>query len=396
MIRKTLLSALGAGTLLLGALAAGAPAADATPPGLHAKRVCSASTRPPSRAASRRSSSTARASCRTAPPRTPALRPPRTSTTPTSSPARAGRPHRRHRGRLRLPEPRAGPRVYRSLLRAPRLHHGERLLHGSGPERRHQPAAVRRRVGARAGPRRGRGVGGSARTARSSSSRPPRPRSPTSVHAVNTAAQQPVSSAISNSYGGGDLPTRPTAATTTTPASRSPPRAVTAATTAAASRPSSAYVTAVGGTSLVTGAPAPPRLDRDRVERCRFGLLALNAALAAAAGSQHRLRQAAIADVSAAADPSNGGLAVYDPTTDRLDLGAGRRHQRVVADHRGGLRAVRQHHRLRQRHPVRHPPGLFDVTSGSNGTCPTSQSCTARVGWDGPTGLGTPNGTGAF
>jgi hypothetical protein len=39
---------------------------------------------------------------------------------------------------------------------------------------------------------------------------------------------------------------------------------------------------------------------------------------------------------------------------------------------------------------------LFDITSGSNGACPVSQWCTARAGWDGPTGLGTPNGTGAF
>ncbi|HEU0240294.1 MAG TPA: hypothetical protein VFR11_13605, partial [Micromonosporaceae bacterium] len=37
-----------------------------------------------------------------------------------------------------------------------------------------------------------------------------------------------------------------------------------------------------------------------------------------------------------------------------------------------------------------------DVTSGSNGTCSPSQLCTARAGWDGPTGLGTPNGTGGF
>jgi hypothetical protein len=36
------------------------------------------------------------------------------------------------------------------------------------------------------------------------------------------------------------------------------------------------------------------------------------------------------------------------------------------------------------------------VTSGNNGTCPTTQWCTARAGWDGPTGLGTPNGAGAF
>jgi hypothetical protein len=36
------------------------------------------------------------------------------------------------------------------------------------------------------------------------------------------------------------------------------------------------------------------------------------------------------------------------------------------------------------------------VTSGSNGSCTTTQWCNARAGWDGPTGLGTPNGVGAF
>ncbi|MFT3699217.1 MAG: S53 family peptidase [Kofleriaceae bacterium] len=33
---------------------------------------------------------------------------------------------------------------------------------------------------------------------------------------------------------------------------------------------------------------------------------------------------------------------------------------------------------------------LYDVTTGSNGTCGTAL-CTAGVGWDGPTGYGTPN-----
>ena len=46
--------------------------------------------------------------------------------------------------------------------------------------------------------------------------------------------------------------------------------------------------------------------------------------------------------------------------------------------------------------PYAHPTSLFDITSGSNGTCTPSQWCTARAGWDGPTGLGTPNGIGAF
>jgi subtilase family serine protease len=34
---------------------------------------------------------------------------------------------------------------------------------------------------------------------------------------------------------------------------------------------------------------------------------------------------------------------------------------------------------------------FFDVTSGSNGSCTVPQRCQARVGWDGPTGRGTPN-----
>jgi hypothetical protein len=36
------------------------------------------------------------------------------------------------------------------------------------------------------------------------------------------------------------------------------------------------------------------------------------------------------------------------------------------------------------------------VTSGSNGTCAVAYYCTAQTGYDGPTGLGTPNGLGAF
>ncbi|MEV5549725.1 carboxypeptidase regulatory-like domain-containing protein [Streptomyces sp. NPDC052309] len=39
---------------------------------------------------------------------------------------------------------------------------------------------------------------------------------------------------------------------------------------------------------------------------------------------------------------------------------------------------------------------LNDVTSGSNGTCSPGYLCTAGTGYDGPTGLGTPNGLDAF
>jgi hypothetical protein len=43
-----------------------------------------------------------------------------------------------------------------------------------------------------------------------------------------------------------------------------------------------------------------------------------------------------------------------------------------------------------------HSGGLNDVTSGSNGSCSPSYLCNATSGYDGPTGLGTPNGLSAF
>jgi subtilase family serine protease len=46
--------------------------------------------------------------------------------------------------------------------------------------------------------------------------------------------------------------------------------------------------------------------------------------------------------------------------------------------------------------PYSHTGSLNDVTSGSNGSCGGSYLCTAVNGYDGPTGLGTPSGTGAF
>jgi subtilase family serine protease len=46
--------------------------------------------------------------------------------------------------------------------------------------------------------------------------------------------------------------------------------------------------------------------------------------------------------------------------------------------------------------PYAHTGNLFDVTTGNNGTCSPTLLCTSAAGWDGPTGLGTPNGVAAF
>ena len=44
----------------------------------------------------------------------------------------------------------------------------------------------------------------------------------------------------------------------------------------------------------------------------------------------------------------------------------------------------------------KHESDLYDVTSGSNGHCSVQYLCNGEVGYDGPTGWGTPNGIGAF
>jgi hypothetical protein len=46
--------------------------------------------------------------------------------------------------------------------------------------------------------------------------------------------------------------------------------------------------------------------------------------------------------------------------------------------------------------PYANAGSLHDVTSGSNGSCSVAYLCTAGPGFDGPTGLGTPSGVGAF
>ena len=103
----------------------------------------------------------------------------------------------------------------------------------------------------------------------------------------------------------------------------------------------------------------------------------------------------AVADVSAVADP-NTGVAVYDSlryggASGWLVFGGTSVASPLVAsvyalNGKGGGAEV----------AWTATGGLNDITSGSNGNCPTSVWCTAGVGWDGPTGLGTPKGTGAF
>ena len=105
----------------------------------------------------------------------------------------------------------------------------------------------------------------------------------------------------------------------------------------------------------------------------------------------------AIGDVSAVANPSTG-VAVYDSTaysgqTGWFTLGGTSVSSPIIAS---VIALAGNASAYTNSYPYSHTGSLNDVTSGSNGTCSTSQWCTARAGWDGPTGLGTPHGTGAF
>jgi len=101
-----------------------------------------------------------------------------------------------------------------------------------------------------------------------------------------------------------------------------------------------------------------------------------------------------VADVSAVADP-NTGVAVYGPTSRRGSGWMVFGGTSVAAPLVGGVYAVNGGGASAS-NAYSHTSALFDVTSGSNGSCGGSYLCTAGAGFDGPTGLGTPNGTGAF
>jgi subtilase family serine protease len=214
--------------------------------------------------------------------------------------------------------------------------------------------------------------------------------------AVTTASKQPGVVAISNSYGGGDA-----SDATYGTFYNHPGIAVTASTGdngyQGGSYPaSSSYTTAVGGTTLAK-ATNTRGWNETVWSGAGSGCSTFNTALPAASGYDTGCAKRAMADVSAAANPNTGGLAVYYPTNSSTStwaqVGGTSESAPIIAavyalsgNTAGYANAI----------PYAHPANLFDVTSGSNGACPTTQWCNARSGWDGPTGLGTPNGAGAF
>ena len=160
----------------------------------------------------------------------------------------------------------------------------------------------------------------------------------------------------------------------------------------------SQYVTAVGGTSL-----SKDTSSRGWSETAWSGAGSGCSSYIAKPSWQttSSCAQRSVADVSAVANPSTG-VAVYDSYgssggANWLVFGGTSVAAPVIA----GVYALAGNAGSVNYGSAPYATGaaasLFDVTSGSNGRCRrTPVLCTAGLGWDGPTGLGTPNGVGAF
>ena len=103
-----------------------------------------------------------------------------------------------------------------------------------------------------------------------------------------------------------------------------------------------------------------------------------------------------VADVAAVADPATG-VAVYDSYGSHRGNWYVFGGTSVAAPIIGAVYALSGNTAsVPAQLAYTNAGSLFDVTSGSNGSCSFAYLCTGVGGYDGPTGNGTPNGTGAF
>jgi subtilase family serine protease len=156
----------------------------------------------------------------------------------------------------------------------------------------------------------------------------------------------------------------------------------------------SQYVTAVGGTSL-----KKTTSTRGWTETAWSGAgsgcskYVAKPSWQTDAGCAHRT----VADVAAVADPATG-VSVYDSFRSQgqagwLVYGGTSVASPIIAS---VYALVATPSTNVPSYPYSHGSSLFDVTSGTNGSCGGSYLCSALPGYDGPTGLGSPNGITAF
>ncbi|MEO6703803.1 MAG: hypothetical protein ABI140_17090 [Jatrophihabitantaceae bacterium] len=155
----------------------------------------------------------------------------------------------------------------------------------------------------------------------------------------------------------------------------------------------SRYVTAVGGTSLSRSAS-----PRGWSETAWSGADSGCSAYEPKPWFQQDLGCAnrTDADISAVADP-NTGVAFYDSYggSPGWDVAGGTSVSAPIIAGVYALSGAAVTTVAADSYPYSNPGSVFDVTSGSTGTC-GNYFCNARAGFDGPTGLGTPNGVNSF
>jgi hypothetical protein len=161
----------------------------------------------------------------------------------------------------------------------------------------------------------------------------------------------------------------------------------------------SQYVTAVGGTSLSTASNS--RGWTETVWGSSSGGEGTGSGCSADDAKPSWQKDTGCADrtnndVSAVADP-NTGVAVYDSYSEGgwLEVGGTSASSPIIAS-TFALAGTPAAGTYPSSYPYSHTSNLFDVTSGANGTCSPAYLCTAETGYDGPTGLGTPDGVAAF
>ncbi|MEC3993069.1 carboxypeptidase regulatory-like domain-containing protein [Actinacidiphila sp. DG2A-62] len=160
----------------------------------------------------------------------------------------------------------------------------------------------------------------------------------------------------------------------------------------------SQYVTSVGGTAL-TRDSSNPRGWSESVWNNAYGGPGSGCSLyepKPAFQTDTLCGKRTVADVSAVADPVTGvsvyqtyggnGWAVYGGTSASSPI--------IAATYAAAGTPTAGSYP--NSYPYAQRGALNDVTQGNNGSCTPAGLCTAGTGYDGPTGLGTPNGLAAF
>jgi hypothetical protein len=147
------------------------------------------------------------------------------------------------------------------------------------------------------------------------------------------------------------------------------------------------HVTGVGGTSLTKSSTARGWTEgawSDGGSSCAIHIA--KPSFQTSVVSTTVCKNRAVSDISAVADP-NTGVAVFNAGSGGWIVVGG---TSASSPYVAGVMTRLGHGADGPSYWYSHAAQFFDVTTGSNGSC-SGLMCKAAAGWDGPTGLGTPN-----